>query len=386
MRKSQDGFTLIEMMIVIIIVSLLLGPLITFVNLYFKEKAERITRENLATLSLAMGQYFSEFGHYPCPSRLTAKNTDDDFGSQTECVAIDLSGEGGFSSSSSSGKGCQDGICTARGRRDGDPIKIGAVPHKVLGVPYAQTLDGYGNKITYAVTERYATSNPIQHLGAISIKEPSGTSVIRPEDSAQFIMISHGRDEKGSFSAQGVPNGGFCNSEPGIDNENCDGDSVFIDGQRAKASGDSHYDDIVLYKMFGDSLLWQNSPFDSRNIYNATFGNVGIGTEKPSEKLDIDGNLRAKGGLYTQEICDTNGENCFNPRIIGGSGMRCQAPDEVMIGIKDAEPVCGPVKLPKLNATQCPTDWFAAGIDLEGNIICQQPSWTGETQTIDLAP
>ena len=372
---NKNGFSLIELCIVLIIIGLLLGPLLAFINLYFKERARRITHENLATMSVALGEYYNEYGHFPCPASLSAKSVYPEFGQSTECS--NHSGESSTTSSSSNYKtasACPNGVCTAYGR-NGDAIKIGAIPHKVLGLPFQSALDGYSNRISYAVTERYATPQVLKHLGAISIENANAETLVNPKGSAQFILVSHGRDGKGSYSADGVLNNIECSEDNGADYENCDLDDIFLDGDYAEVDGKHHYDDIVLYKMYGNHLLWQTSPMDENNIYNATLGNVGIGTETPEYKLDVNGNLRVLGNVNTTNICNEEGEDCFEHSIIGGNGIICTENNQTMIGIKNSEPICEDVTIKEMPNTVCEEGTYVVGFTLLGGIICELPEW-----------
>lgn len=383
--KKHHGFSLIELCLVLMIVGLLVGPFLAFVNLYLKEKARRITNENMLSLSLALGQYYDKFEHYPCPASLKSAAGEAGFGEEAACVATPA-GEGENISTQSSGAGCAGGVCTATSKT-GDKIRIGAIPHKALGIPFQSVVDGYGNKITYAVTERYATDSPQTHLGAISIIKSDGQSAVQPAGSAQFILISHGKDGKGSYTASGSPHAEKCTRDNAADAENCNNDDVFVDGQYSEKPGEHYYDDTVLYKMYSPTVLWQSSPFDDKNIYNASLGNVGIGVENPQQKLDIKGHVRALGSLYTQQVCDTEGADCFRPAIIGGSGMRCEKAGEVMVGIKENEPVCAPVTMENPKPDQCEEGFFAVGFTLTGKILCAVPAWTlqeGDIIEVDL--
>ena len=375
-QLKDKGFSLIELSVALIVIGLIAGPLFTYLSLYYKEKSRRVTLENINTVSQAIAGYFKDKGHYPCPAPLNLGAGDSASGTEGKC-------DGGKKSLTNTQYGCVNGLCTAPGfdrvegfedsARLNQQIKIGAVPYRALGLPYNRTIDGYNNKITYAVTERYTGSDYKIHLGAINIRNEKGESVITPEGSAQFVLISHGEDGKGAYNKDGVLSAIPCHE--GADSENCDMDGEFLVSPLAKARGQGYFDDTILFKMLGDSLLWRVSPFDGTNIYNATKGNVGIGTDNPVQKLDVGGNIRAMGGLYAAKLCDAQGRDCFSPSVIGGTGIGCEGDNNVMVGIKNAKAVCRAIQMNGVGSVICPPGEFLAGLTTTGEAICRPPSW-----------
>ena len=381
--SQNNGFSLIELSIALIIIGLIAAPLFNYLTLYYEEKARRETLEHLNIASKALGQYFKETGHYPCPAPIDLGPEDSASGTAGTCVQRKNGAGGGVRSRS----GCSNGLCRTQGnnlnRANVDQtVVIGALPYRVLGLTYQQALDGYNNKISYAVTERYTFPNYGHHLGAIGIEDIEGDSVVNPPGTAQFILVSHGEDGKGAYNESGNKSATACSPQDGIDSENCDLDAQFLDAPLATAPGRTFYDDKIMYKMFGDSLLWQVSPFNETNIYNSTKGNVGIGTDKPEDKLHVTGNIRATGNLNIAEICSNEKDGvCFRPDLIGGSGMRCNSENEAMIGIEESDVVCKPVRIENFDNQECNGDAFMAGIKTTGEIICRPPSWRVTPET-----
>jgi hypothetical protein len=48
-------------------------------------------------------------------------------------------------------------------------------------------------------------------------------------------------------------------------------------------------------------------------------GNIGIGTTNPTQKLEVNGNIKANGDIHANNICDASGVNCQNLSTGGGT-------------------------------------------------------------------
>jgi prepilin-type N-terminal cleavage/methylation domain-containing protein len=250
----QSGFTLIEMSVVIVIASLMLTAFIKFFDTQERRSRLDASRVNLSAIENAISEHLSVHGFLPCPARRDSTPGDPEFGAATDC----LSGEGIAGS-------CTDGICIQRGRdfdHDNNPatpdvssrIRIGAVPARALNLPFDVMKDGWGNLITYGVTEKLATSAENYSLsdgGAISIVDESDTSVIEPPGFGSHILISHGPTGAGaipfgsSVAVTDCPERGDA-----YDANNCnfsESDATFRLAVYSNAENASHFDDIVKY-------------------------------------------------------------------------------------------------------------------------------------------
>src|SRR5690606_18273347 len=105
---------------------------------------------------------------------------------------------------------CENGLCRTPGMRAGSSILLGTVPYAALGLSIKDAHDGWGNKITYAVTEVLTqTSTFNDQLGTIGLlqgaRNPTTGLLIGPANkvnpdagattnSFMFVFLSHGAD------------------------------------------------------------------------------------------------------------------------------------------------------------------------------------------------
>lgn len=208
-KNSESGFTLLEMAIVIIIGGILLSFLGTALLAYLKQNRIETTEFRIAKIQEALTQYLSVNGHYPCVADRTLGADDAQFG---RMVSATCDGAGSFS-----------GTTLATGRA-GIRVRIGAVPTRTLNLPDEMIADAWGRKFTYAVTGPQATNlNYTADGGAISVIDGAGNSLVSPDDTAHYVVISHGETGDGGFPLIAAtlpsvpcPNGGT------LDGENCD--------------------------------------------------------------------------------------------------------------------------------------------------------------------
>ena len=317
-----------------------------------------------------------------------------------------------------------------------DPVLTGAVPFAALGISAVDAVDGWGNKMTYTVSE-YLTNSSVNRgngqgvfldglspvfddqMGVIQIlataaetvpdaTAPSGfryTGVIQPPNNATnpdflggmpntfrsflVVVLSHGADGKGAYSYGGRLNTA-CASADGYDQENCDGDAVFVKADKGTQAfnnvpGAQFFDDaFTIYRIRRDSDKWAASGTSS--MQNKTGGRVGIGSPLPSAELDVGGNIKLDDFLAS-DYCSSAG-NCFKPTMLAGSI------DDTNPAISSAH--CGTATAPMLmkgvngaatwkvdcvntlnttgiTAGSCPPGQYMTGLDATGNITCALP-------------
>lgn len=427
LRKKHGGFTLIEFAIVMVLSGLLLAAMLHAYKVYLTDKYVREVRERQKTLSSSFSVYYSARSRYPCPADPTLPFNSPDAGiegiagaSADRCLNLldalpndgDCTGPGGT------------GICRADSVElwvddvSPAPVFIGSIPYKSLktgmeksticysfadgevvecdpGDPtqYNPTdaamsaaslndsLDPWGFQMTYAVT----ASQTIQSLfnpseGVIGIFTENGDPLLDPENSAHFVIISHGENHFGAYNQEGFisfpcPTGASAPS----DAENCNNDYIFTSGLRRLGGGVTYFDDTLLYRAYTLTELWKFNTTDPAAVkmYNANTGkNVGIGVVDPEVKLHVGGDSQA-GIMHSNQICDATGLNCWEPEKLGGTGMRCPEPDAnffyVPRGIKNGDFwECTPVpRLSGFEGLRCPPGEYVIGLR-PGGLDCRE--------------
>jgi type II secretory pathway pseudopilin PulG len=222
--------TLLEVAIGMIILGLLVTALLPFYKIYRVEKVHMATTGNIADVRRALTQYALVNGGYPRPAQRNIVYTNANFGVEfsgaiSNCVINDPNV-------------CRlTGIADKAGPAGNDPVLRGDVPFSTLGLPYTSGVDGYGNRLTYSVSEYMTTGSAVTFLdsnGVIRVQDESGNSTwdaLRNEvtNRAHFAIVSHGRNGAGAYTRSGTLRAA-CNTADanlGRDRENCDLDAIY---------------------------------------------------------------------------------------------------------------------------------------------------------------
>jgi len=137
-----------------------------------------------------------------------------------------------------------------------DRVIIGAVPFRALNIPSEATFDGWGRRLTYAVTRdltRNVTPRPIPDpsapiFGEIAFVDPNGGSRITPNGTGAYALISHGENGLGAYSASGGAVGLTCTGNT-HEVENCNDDATFMFANYRATQDAMYYDDKALVAM-----------------------------------------------------------------------------------------------------------------------------------------
>ena len=229
----QGGYTLIEMAIAIIIFGAVIAVAMPLYERWKEKSKIDDTKTTTLEIERAMESFRSVRGRYPCPARYTAAPGDVDYGTETTCSTTALAPGS-----------CINGLCYEKSERTVDlysrdatgkkvkttvtPLVIrGSVPFRALGLPERKSIDEYGGRYSYAVTQPLTDKAKYNvNAGGISVvdgNEPSANSLVEPKGSAHYFIFSHGPDNIGAYSSYGVLIS-ECKG-PMLDNENCNTNS-----------------------------------------------------------------------------------------------------------------------------------------------------------------
>ena len=224
-KTFKNGFTLVELAIVLTITALLIGSYFAVYDRSTKKNSERITEERLDVIEKAILSYYNKNGVLPCPAPINS--TGAAIGAATDCSAGAVSGVTDFGQT-----------------------RQGGVPIQELNLSPQYFIDGWNNRIGYTVIRDLSTTvntfNNYSTVGTdITIIDDSGATYNQGETAA-FVIWSYGNKGEGATTLSGAtPLSCTVNQ----DGENCDNDSTFRDQFKDFTNGStSYYDDILKWK------------------------------------------------------------------------------------------------------------------------------------------
>lgn len=239
-KEARNGFTLIEVALVILIGGILLAGTGTLLMNYMQQTQMRTTERRIQVIDEALQLYLDLNGRYPCAAPANAPVDDPDFG--VEFASCDTA-------------------TAAPGGRGGRDVRIGVVPVRTLNLPDDLAGDAWGNRFTYAVTEALAVDGTYNRTeGAIFVRDSAGNEIVNdPDDgpgTAHYVVLSHGRNGVGATSLGGVS--GLPCDLAALEGENCNGDAIFRSTLLTAPDGAaSVYDDHITFRAttaFGQQL------------------------------------------------------------------------------------------------------------------------------------
>ncbi len=394
--KSEDGFTLIDVAIALMVIGLLTAPLIAQYNNYART-AETLTMDtNFGKANEAIRQFYFTNGRYPCPADPTLNETSPLYGEEDPSLCDPTIPD-------------NPNIAIAPARdvdtvAGVDNVWIGTLPFKDLKLTPKEALDPWGNKINYAISSLLAVPTLNDPFGAFN----SGYGLITitqamsltngvcdptvaqppPVTNIHYAFYSNGRDGVGAYNANGLqaqacPAGGAT-----LDEENCNNDANFTFPTCATGdvAGANFYDDRFFDKNMDTELaqtptkMWK--PGANQNDTGTDVGYIGVANPDPQSALDVVGNIRAerstldptKTGLaHASEYCDPTGTDCFEAKTIAGDDPNMACTDgQGMSGIGSNKAKCSQ-SLSTVAAYNCKTGEYISGISAGGTVTCAKP-------------
>ncbi len=273
-KKKKTAFSLVELSIVILIVSILVTGSLGISKTAIGNSKAKITKERMDTIYKALTSFVATNRRLPCPALLTVAKGTSTYGNET---------------------GTGTGTCT--GLTPNVNTVYGMIPIKALGLEPNMGEDGFGTKFSYVVDQRFtkqsastASVDGFEIVKAVKAEDgvaisptlirvqgPSGTDIL-PDLNALFVLISHGANKNSGWNATGTaqnPAGAIADE---TSNSAASFDSTFI-----AYSTDANFDDILLFKNkpqlvrdVGLEFMMCNAAEAKTSTYNwTTNGNYG---------------------------------------------------------------------------------------------------------------
>lgn len=364
---QERGFTLIEICIAMMIIGVMIAPALMTYNIEMKQRQASDLNGSFFRIQDSVSKYVSRFGRYPRPASLLLgqDSNDPNFGLEgniTPALCPDMT---------------VDGLCRTGPSGDPDTVLIGAIPFNELQLDFETTLDPWGNKVIYAISEiqtnsgTYASSGngAIQtqalnsYTGAVIdliaetyIPDPSRN--VESFTDVDMLIFSTGPSGKGGYSAEGALID-IC-IEPGWpenEDENCNWDNTFLldenprvdsrpagtdthnprdNGTRTLAEGPQFYDDYteaITAITRGD---WNENEVLSDYVESIA-SRTGIGATAPVAALHVVGDVGVandlattaviEGNVMSDDLCSVSTAgtftpvDCFNPSLISSTSV-----------------------------------------------------------------
>ena len=242
MTKTNNGFTLIETAVVLVIFGIMASAAFGFVNSQLQQSRINSTKIKQDAIKNALISFISRNSRLPCPA-----------------VASLAPGAVGYGVEAATPGTCAGTIINGTGA---SRVTSGIVPFSSLGLTDDAASDGYYNRITYIVTLSATNTNSdtvAGMLGSISIHTQTPAAIGLPAVGNQVnycmpvggnynpcaavaALISHGNNGFGAYSEAGVQQALPAGPDE-LENANADSKLVMHDYSNNAANP---FDDIVL--------------------------------------------------------------------------------------------------------------------------------------------
>ena len=198
-RSGEDGFTLTEMAIVLVIVALLIGGMLVPFSAQRDLQSANETQKQLAEIKEALLGFAATRGRLPCPAIPTVASGTANAGQEDTPTAA----------------GCTTSV-------------EGVVPWVTLGLPET---DAWGRRLTYRVSADFAKLVPVSQNASFTLASNGDISVLATSGGTSLVsnvpaaIISHGKNGLRAY----LPDGGQMAATADIDEkENSDSDTDFV--------------------------------------------------------------------------------------------------------------------------------------------------------------
>lgn len=239
--QTNSGFSVIWISVLMVLITTTITISLT-TDLIFIENKYRKTQKNMLEIKKAMAAYVLQNWRLPCPAALSLSYDDTSQSITTTnygTIVVDY------------GEELVDGIsgeCITdlnTGTIASSNVVVGAIPSKALNIPDKYTVDGWDNKLTYAVNILYTipytidtnVSGWLDGIPAL-ITIDSGSTTI--ENNSMFVLVSHGPNGLGAF-------GRFAISQNNLPTDIYEIQNVYNSSGITDVFNTNAADDLILY-------------------------------------------------------------------------------------------------------------------------------------------
>ena len=217
--KTQRGFTLIEVSIVLLIIAFTLGSIMIPLGTSLEQKAINDTKQQIAEIKAAIINFTIANGRMPCPDTTTGTN--------------------------------RDGLQNIVGIGCGN--ELGSVPHVALNIPHRQ--DAWGQPFIYRVTNSFADT-AAGTVGACNTPVNANVSIAMCSSTHGNITVNKYNLNTGAndLAAQNIAaivlskGKHFLNADnSAIEAENANNDTVYFKNGYNDRNSTMPFDDIVVW-------------------------------------------------------------------------------------------------------------------------------------------
>ena len=293
---NAKGFTLLEMTIVIMIMGMVTTMSAMSGVTLLASARQTSTEEKLRQIDLALVKYSAANDRIPCPAGLSVTKNNAMYGVEVADTGVSTTRCGNAN------------FTAANAGATAIAVAEGAVPVVTLGLPADFMLDGWGNRIRYAVdvsmtyTGAFSGSQIGGACGALSVLTgPAYPAAVTVSSSAIYALVSSGPNGHGAYTGSGaVLNAGSQNVDEQV-NCHCNASAVattytatYVQEKPTSQNTSNpllNFDDSVIFR---ERWQMQNSGLKGNaciGIYVADSNNNRI------EKTDLYGNYISQFGV-----------------------------------------------------------------------------------------
>ncbi len=400
--KTIKGYTLIETAMVLVMTGMMIGAFASVYTIYVKNRDFSETQASVKRVSSNLAAFVNLYGRYPCPSQPNLGRGQPGHGMELCAPNNDsinpLPAAGNCFEYSSANSSLTEGICVEESTAAVVDKRVlrGTLPFKALNMSEEQTIDQYGNKLTYAVTYSMTDKDTFSikpgEAGAVILVDDNDNEVAGGTNAAHFYVFSSGKNGAGAYTRNGVLSL-RCPSSSSQENENCDtsdGDGIYRHAAKTERQGTNFFDDQGFYKAGLNIQKWEYPDPDSDDVTHKLPGKLVIGAPIAADltnasKVEVKGNVLSDGGvLMSDKICHTTAGRsdmdpaCFTSEMIAGQlaegeGLQCPRDDpdgagQYMVGIQNGRVICEDEIF-----ISCAGGTFVREIKPDGTVVCNSP-------------